>query len=226
MPEFSNDQIINALLALPEDTFDGIDGLAPRQRAAIRTMYAKHPEYIKLVARLATSGSEAARSSVVENLGVSVNNQIEATKLEKFHSAGRDEDYDSFSLTPNMTMARNEISFYWSFHNVAVECGNNRSEQLLRNSGGTVVEPLLYALRREHDDVYWRGISALYFSTVQNWSLIDISQYEEFIDWAGQNGDVKSVVDTARERKTNDVQTLRYLVDENKSHSAISKGTL
>lgn len=133
------------------------------------------------------------------------------------------------ALLANKTIWENEVTFWKVFHAVADEYGGPGFGESVLEEKRTdrIVGPLLSAMRYIlHDETYWRGASALFLSTTSDWGNLIFDEHTAFIEWAGSHSDIKTVIATALERGTHDEETLRFLLDESNSHSAIKKGTL
>jgi hypothetical protein len=222
----THEQITAALLALAEDNLQEVPSLTKSHWDAFDAISARDPEGVNLITTLATSGSDQSRVSTTTFFAYTVKDQMESARAARGKSIKRDKGFDPLFLPSNPRVQRNEWVFHWNFHNVAQESGDGDSlGTLLENSSG-IASSLLPALRAEHDSAYWRGVSALYLSTTQEWATVELSRHEPFILWAGHNDDIGAVVATARDRKTTDAETIRHLVEASRDHRALGSGAL
>jgi hypothetical protein len=222
----THDEITAALLALAEDNIQGVPSLTKNHWDAFDAISVRDPEGVKLITALATSGSNQSRVSMTTVFSYTVKDQMESARAARGKSIKRGNTFDPLFLPANPRVQRNEWLFHWNFHNVAQESGDSDSlGTFVENSSG-IASSLLPALRTEHGNSYWRGVSALYLSVTQEWETVELSRHEPFILWAGQHDDIGTVIAAARERKTTEPEALRDLVDAMRDHRALGSGTL
>lgn len=131
-------------------------------------------------------------------------------------------------LSYQTRMAENERCFYKNFDKLTDELyGNGAGEAILDRRMNDFVPLLFPPLRGPlRGDSYWRGVVAIFLATPEGMELPALKDQQAFIEWAGKHNDVKTIIDVALERKTYNVETLRFLVEENGSHKAVREGAL
>jgi hypothetical protein len=74
---------------------------------------------------------------------------------------------------------------------------------------------------------YWRGVTALKLSGAKNTMLVALDGEDmDFIEWAGKHDDIALVINTAMERRTINVETLKHVTDNDSVVSAMREGIL
>lgn len=222
----NHEQITAALLALNEDNLHEVPSLTKNHWDAFDALSVRDPEGFTLITTLATSGSNQSRVSMTTFLSYMVKDKMGAARASRGKAIKRGNGFDPLFLPSNPRVQHNEWVFHWNFHNVAQESGDRDSlSTFVENSSG-IASSLLPEFRVEHDSAYWRGVSALYLSTTQEWATVKLSRHEPFILWAGQHDDIDAVIASARDRKTTDPETIRHLIDASSNHRALGSGAL
>ena len=222
----SHDEIIAALRAFPSSSRP-LPGLSTYQTTAFEALHKYDPDTFNLFSRLSETGSIAAREALTRRLSQAVKTMLDLIKL-------RLDDWDGACerVFPKSIKTRrcNKLVFEWNFWNVSHEAKTDGANFRFNGHGygPEFVDRLKPFLLTPHDDTFWRGVSALYFATEQTWAdvTLDLPISKSFIDWAGRSGDIRGVIELARERQTIDVDVLRYLMESDNSHRAIGSGLL
>lgn len=213
---FSKESLARILSAYNTGSNYSTEDISERHIAAINAIRRYAPQRIGTAAALSSTGGSLAQENTLSNFYGYVQGVVNA--VVKYNATWEQacsevDDYDE------------QMRLAWNFCNVAQETGIGSvadCEMFIH----LAVDRFKSVLPLLKPDEYWRGVAAAYL-TAENPYRGNISHADEsFIDWAGSYEDISAVIFLARERRTTDVDTLRYLLEENGNHSAIGRGTL
>lgn len=161
----------------------------------------KVPDLLPVAVKLMTTGSVAAREAVRFNFSDTVNHI--AKNIDDRYT---DPDWEAHIESGSIV---SELRNWWHLVEVAVECGLPQTKMFLDGamitSGFANVSYLLGKERKgkskRADDEYWRGIAAITLSGAIPAFSQTLPEYgQEFIDWAGQQSDLRGIVALVKER--------------------------
>jgi hypothetical protein len=173
-----------------------------KRRALIEKTLVKAPaEMVTLVERLTTTGTATAREWVLRPIAEYRVGQITSKKFG--HITTSDE-------TPEEVMIN--MLELWNAGNVAEETGRVGEVDFTKEGDFVYLE---HSVRETLTDNQWRGYAALRLGLeplLEQDIKFEYGDVDEFINWAGEQDDINTVISFARERRTMNVSVLSGLV--------------
>lgn len=187
------------------------------------------PTVLPFVHELMTTGTETGRKMAKASFRDDISG-IAGALSER----NRDENWmDMCSWGTDITSS---VMRSWSCGNVLEESGVDLTESLARATSNGVYKIDSTRMSQDGwerfglsptDTEYWRGVTALKLSGSKNTLLMTLDDDDmDFIEWAGKHDNIALVINTAMERRTSNVETLKNVTDNDSVISVIREGVL